>query len=80
MQLMPATQRDLNVSAPFDPAESIRGGAAYIADLLRKYNGDTRRALAAYNAGPQRVDLEGPLPDIPETRSYVDAILTQLEP
>ena len=80
MQLMPATQRDLNVSAPFDPAESIRGGAAYIAELLRKYKGDTRRALAAYNAGPQRVDPEGPLPDIPETRSYVDVILADLEP
>jgi soluble lytic murein transglycosylase-like protein len=80
MQLMPATQQTLNVTAPFDPAESVRGGASYIADLLKRYNGDTRRALAAYNAGPQRVDATGPLPDFPETKAYVEAIMGDLQP
>jgi soluble lytic murein transglycosylase-like protein len=79
MQLMPATQQTLGVTDPFDPASSVTGGARYLADLLKRYKGDLRRTLAAYNAGPQRVDPDGAIPDIPETRAYVAAILADIE-
>ncbi|MBQ6908677.1 MAG: lytic transglycosylase domain-containing protein [Synergistaceae bacterium] len=56
MQLMPKTAEMLGVNNPFDPAQNIEGGARYISDLTDKYRGDVEKALAAYNAGPARVD------------------------
>lgn len=56
MQLMPKTAAMLGVSDPFDPADNIEGGTKYISDLTDKYRGDVEKALAAYNAGPARVD------------------------
>ncbi len=79
MQLMPATQQTLNVADAFDPAASIGGGTRYLADLLKRYKGDLRRTLAAYNAGPQRVEPDGDLPDIAETKAYVTAIMADIE-
>ena len=55
MQLMPATARELGVFDASDPRENILGGAAYLASLLKKFSGDSRLALAAYNAGPQTI-------------------------
>jgi soluble lytic murein transglycosylase-like protein len=55
MQLMPATASDLGVASPFDGAQNIRGGAHYLAMLLRQFNGDERLAAAAYNSGAQNV-------------------------
>jgi soluble lytic murein transglycosylase-like protein len=78
MQLMPATAGDLGVKDPFDPRESIEGGAKYLKQLLDRYKGDLSRALGAYNAGPGNVDDAGGVPDIPETRDYVRAILARL--
>ncbi|MGH9626912.1 MAG: lytic transglycosylase domain-containing protein [Bryobacteraceae bacterium] len=75
MQLMPATQIDLGVRDPFDPAENIAAGTKYIKQLLDRFKGDTSLALAAYNAGPNRVIAEGGVPDIPETRDYVSGIM-----
>ncbi|MBC7924950.1 MAG: lytic transglycosylase domain-containing protein [Bryobacteraceae bacterium] len=80
MQLMPATQQDLGVKDPFDPLENVMGGTRYISTLLKRYKGDIRRTLAAYNAGPQRVEPNGPIPDFAETRAYLDAILADLSP
>jgi soluble lytic murein transglycosylase-like protein len=78
MQLMPATAEELKVDDPFDPKQSIEGGAKYLKQLLDKYKGDIPQTLAAYNAGPGATDQAKGVPDIPETRAYVDAILQKL--
>ena len=75
MQLMPATARQFGVRNAFDPAENVRGGVAYLRQLLDRYDGDERLALAAYNAGPGAVDKHGQtVPPYKETRSYVSRI------
>jgi soluble lytic murein transglycosylase-like protein len=78
MQLMPATAADLGVANPFDAEENIDGGARYLSYLLQRFGGDLKLALAAYNAGPRRVDDHRGVPPIPETVSYVSSILRQL--
>lgn len=78
MQLMPATVDQLGVLDPFDPRQSIDAGTRYLKELLDRYHGDLPHALGAYNAGPAMVDPAGNVPDIPETRDYVAAILHKL--
>lgn len=73
-QLMPATATDLGVGDRFDPETNLMGGADYLARLLLKF-GDLRLALAAYNSGPARVAQLGRVPDIAETRAYVQAVV-----
>jgi soluble lytic murein transglycosylase-like protein len=78
MQLMPATAQELGVRDPFDPAESLLSGARLLKQLLTRFGGDTALALGAYNAGPERVEESGGVPQIPETIRYVQQILSKL--
>ncbi|MBO7743845.1 lytic transglycosylase domain-containing protein [Paenibacillus sp. MWE-103] len=85
MQLMDGTARSLGVTNAFDPAQNIEGGTKFLAYLMKKYDGNDQAALAAYNAGPGRVDRAGiqtnadfqalmeRLPE--ETRNYVTKVL-----
>jgi soluble lytic murein transglycosylase-like protein len=77
MQLMPRTARALGVD-PNDPDQNVKGGAVYLSSLMRRYDGDLIRALAAYNAGPGAVDRYGGVPPFAETKAYVAAILQRL--
>jgi len=73
MQLMPETANSLGVGNPFDPEENILGGTRYLVDLLNQYEGNLNLALAAYNAGPNRV--EDKVPGISETKGFIDSVL-----
>ncbi len=74
MQLMPAVCQDYGVFEPWDPSSNIRGGVSLLANHLRRFKGDLQKVLAAYNAGPRRVD-DGSWKNIAETRKYVPAVL-----
>ena len=76
-QLMPGTARYLGVN-PDDPFANLEGGARYLREQLDRFDGDLERALAAYNAGPGRVERAGGIPKIRETQLYVTAILGRL--
>jgi len=77
MQLMPETSKSLGVKNSFDPAENVMAGAKYFSSMLGKYNGDIKLALSAYNAGPGRVDERKGIPDIDETKKYVEKVLKE---
>lgn len=78
MQLMPATATQFHVTDPFDPEQNVQAGAAFLKQLLKKYNGDLRLALVAYNAGATRADQLEPSQYPLETQGYLANIFAEL--
>jgi len=75
MQLMPQTATELGVHNAFDPQANVEAGTRYLRELLERYDFDLVKALAAYNAGPQRIDQYGGVPPYFETKAYVARIV-----
>jgi Transglycosylase SLT domain len=78
MQLMPTTAARMGVTNAWNPEQNLDGGARYLRELLGKYNNNLAYALAAYNAGPERVEKYRGVPPFPETVSYVTRVLHEL--
>lgn len=79
MQLMPATARRFKVSNAYDPQQNILGGAKYLSWLLKRFNGNTQLAVAAYNAGEGNVDKYGGVPPFRETQDYVRRVTSRYQ-
>lgn len=75
MQLMPETASALHVKNSFDVDANVDGGTRYLRELLVRYNDDLQKALAAYNAGPHRVDQYKGVPPYRETRQFVARVI-----
>ena len=75
MQLMPGTADRYGVQSVFDPGQNVTAGARYLRDLLALFDGDTRLALAGYNAGENAVTRYGGIPPFAETRAYVEKVM-----
>lgn len=79
MQLMPATASILGVRDAFNPRQNIDGGVRHLRGLMERYPHDLRLVVAAYNAGEQAVNWYGGIPPFPETRQYVERVLTEFQ-
>jgi len=79
MQLMPGTARSLKVTNCFDPKDNVEGGVKYLRFLLDTFRGDVSLAVAAYNAGLNKVAKFGGIPPYTETRTYVNRVLSYMQ-
>jgi soluble lytic murein transglycosylase-like protein len=77
MQIMPQTAAELGVGNAYNPEANVNGGSEYLHRLLVQYHGDAQKALAAYNAGPVRVQQYGGVPPYRETRTYVARVINE---
>jgi hypothetical protein len=77
MQLMPRTAVSLGVQNALDPAQNVEGGTKYLRQLLDQYHWDAVKALAAYNAGPEKVEQYGGIPPYRETRAYIARVIQE---
>ena len=76
MQLMPKTAADMAVEDPHNPEENIFGGTRYLSKLLERFESDVKLALAAYNAGPERVEKYKGVPPFPETERFIEKVMS----
>lgn len=79
MQLLPSTAKELGVTDPTNPQQNIMGGAKYMRQMLDRFNGDIELALAAYNAGPGRVEQYNGVPPFGETQNYIEKIMSNFD-
>jgi soluble lytic murein transglycosylase-like protein len=79
MQLDPVTVKELKISDPFNPKYNIYGGVRYLRGLLDTFEGDKHLALAAYNAGPNRVHRHRGIPPFKDTKKYLTRVLRYLD-
>lgn len=73
-QLTDGTAADVGCTRPFDPEDNLEGSAKYLRQMLDRFNGDVDLALAAYNAGPGRVEDAKGIPPLSETQEYVKKV------
>ncbi len=79
MQLMPGTADEMEVDDPYDPTQNIFGGSRYLSRLMERYKDDKERVLAAYNAGPEKVDQYKGVPPYKETRTFIKRVMKYYE-
>lgn len=79
MQLMPKTASEMKVADPYKPEENIFGGAKYLSSLMKKFKNNLEHALAAYNAGPEKVEEHNGIPPYSETKEFVKRVLDYLK-
>ncbi len=75
MQLMPGTSSDMEVEDPYNPEENIFGGVRYLGILLERFKNNLRLALAAYNAGPEKVEAHKGVPPYSETETFIKRVM-----
>ncbi|NLD35264.1 MAG: lytic transglycosylase domain-containing protein [Desulfatiglans sp.] len=75
MQLMPGTAEDMEVDDPYNPEKNIFGGTKYLSKMMERYKNDVRLALAAYNAGPEKVDKYKDVPPFNETKAFIERVM-----
>ncbi len=75
MQLMPRTAESLGVEDSFNPKHNINGGVKYLSQLVLKFNGDIKLALAAYNAGSKKVKKYQGVPPFKATHYYIKKVI-----
>jgi soluble lytic murein transglycosylase-like protein len=79
MQLIDSTATLVGVKNVWDPEQNIHGGAKYLKQMMDKFDGDVKLAVASYNAGPARVEKTRTIPAIPETQQYVRRVMKYID-